>query len=122
MEAAKNFHSQGNFLAQEIQMRVAHIINRSRTLDCSVKPDHKCVPALISVMFSSHRYNKLSEPLQSRRETLEVWQVLFQFYRDLEEEVVWLREKLASITSIDCGSSLSSTQQLLHKHQVPLSC
>lgn len=28
VETAKGFHSQGNFLAEEIQIRVAHIINR----------------------------------------------------------------------------------------------
>ncbi|KAG7215088.1 hypothetical protein INR49_011666 [Caranx melampygus] len=90
METAKTFHSQGNFLAEEIQTRVAHTINR---------------------------YNSLSEPLQRRRETLEAWQVLFQFYRDQEEEVAWLSDRLPSITARDWGGSLSSTQQLLHKHQ-----
>ncbi|KAM9341571.1 spectrin beta chain, non-erythrocytic 5 [Symphorus nematophorus] len=90
VETGKSFHSQGNFLAEEIQTRVAHTINR---------------------------YNSLSEPLQSRREILEAWQVLFQFYRDLEEEVAWLSDRLPSITAKDWGSSLSTTQQLLTKHQ-----
>ncbi|KAL6106061.1 sptbn5 [Pungitius sinensis] len=90
VETAKGFHSQGNFLAEEIQIRVAHIINR---------------------------YNSLAEPLQSRRETLEARQVLFQFYRDLEEEVAWLSERLPNMTSGDWGVSLSATQQLLHRHQ-----
>uniref|UniRef100_A0A3B4ZEI6 Spectrin, beta, non-erythrocytic 5 n=1 Tax=Stegastes partitus TaxID=144197 RepID=A0A3B4ZEI6_9TELE len=91
VETANNFHSQGNFLAEEIQTRV-----------CSV------------------RYNGLAEPMQNRRETLEAWQVLFQFYRDLEEEVAWLSDRLPSITARDWGSSLSSSQQLLHKHQVAM--
>ncbi|KAK5886954.1 hypothetical protein CesoFtcFv8_017933 [Champsocephalus esox] len=90
MDTAKGFHSQGNFLAEEIQTRVAHTINR---------------------------YNSLSEPLLSRRETLEAWQVLFQFYRDLEEEAAWLSDRLPSITNREWGGSLSSTQQLLLKHQ-----
>ncbi|XP_068456287.1 spectrin beta chain, non-erythrocytic 5 [Clinocottus analis] len=90
VETAKSFSSQGNFLAEEIQTRVAHTINR---------------------------YNSLAEPLQSRRETLEAWQVLFQFSRDLEEEVAWLSDRLPSITAADWGSSLSATQQLLHRHQ-----
>ncbi|XP_076605262.1 spectrin beta chain, non-erythrocytic 5 [Chaetodon auriga] len=90
VETATSFHSQGNFLAEEIQIRVAHTINS---------------------------YNSLSEPLQSRREALEAWQVLFQFYRDLEEEAAWLSDRLPSIATEDWGSSLSSTQQLLHKHQ-----
>lgn len=71
---------------------------------------------LISV--DTFRYNGLSEPMQSRRDTLEAWQVLFQFYRDLEEELAWLSDRLPSITAKDLGVSLSSTQQLLHKHQV----
>ncbi|XP_034432002.1 spectrin beta chain, non-erythrocytic 1 [Hippoglossus hippoglossus] len=90
VETAKTFYSQGNFLAEEIQSRVTHTINR---------------------------YNGLSEPLQRRRETLEAWQVLFQFYRDQEEEVAWLSIKLPSVTTREWGGSPSSTQQLLHKHQ-----
>lgn len=72
---------------------------------------------LTSALYSV-RYNSLAEPMQSRRETLEAWQVLFQFYRDLEEEVAWLSDKLPHIAAKDLGSSLSGTQQLLHKHQV----
>ncbi|XP_040917192.1 spectrin beta chain, non-erythrocytic 2 [Toxotes jaculatrix] len=90
VEMAKTFHSQGNFLAEEIQTRVAQTINR---------------------------YNSLSEPLQRRRDALDAWQVLFQFYRDVEEEVAWLSDRLPSITAKDWGSSLSGAQQLLHKHQ-----
>ncbi|XP_030248101.1 spectrin beta chain, non-erythrocytic 5 [Sparus aurata] len=90
VETAKSFHSQGNFLAEEIQIRVAHTINR---------------------------YNSLAKPLLRRRETLEAWQVLFQFYRDLEEEAAWLSDRLPSITAKDLGSSPSGSQQLLHKHQ-----
>ncbi|XP_020497621.2 spectrin beta chain, non-erythrocytic 5 [Labrus bergylta] len=93
VETAKSFHSQGNFLAEEIQIRVSHTINR---------------------------YNSLAEPLQNRRDTLEAWQVLFQFYRDVEEEVSWLGDRLPSIMAKEWGSSLSSTQQLLHKHQAAM--
>ena len=64
------------------------------------------------------RYNSLAEPLLRRRETLEAWQVLFQFYRDLEEEAAWLSDRLPSITAKDLGSSPSGSQQLLNKHQV----
>ncbi|KAG7510030.1 spectrin beta chain, non-erythrocytic 5 [Solea senegalensis] len=90
MDTAKTFHSEGNFLAEEIQTRVTHTINR---------------------------YNGLSEPLQSRRETLEAWQVLFQFYRDLEEELAWIRDRLPCVSAKEWGSSPSGTEQLLLKHQ-----
>ncbi|XP_061843662.1 spectrin beta chain, non-erythrocytic 5 [Nerophis lumbriciformis] len=91
VETVEKFHSEGNFRAQELQNRVSNIV---------------------------HRYNSLSQPLQSRRETLEAWQVLFQFTRDQEEELDWLRQRLATVSSTDCGGSLSSSQQLLNKHQV----
>lgn len=73
---------------------------------------------LIDLLPSTFRHNNLSEPLQGRRDILEAWQLLFQFHRDLEEEVAWLSSRLLSITTKDLGSSLSSTQQLLHRHQV----
>ncbi|AWP15961.1 putative spectrin beta chain non-erythrocytic 5 [Scophthalmus maximus] len=63
------------------------------------------------------RYHGLSEPLQSRGETLEAWQVLFQFYRDVEEEVAWLSDRLPSVTAPDLGSSQNGSRQLLHRHQ-----
>ncbi|XP_066550797.1 spectrin beta chain, non-erythrocytic 5 [Amia ocellicauda] len=90
VDTAKDFRSQGNFLAEEIQRRVGETVNR---------------------------YNRLSEPLQSRRETLEAWQLLFQLYRDLEDELVWIRDRLPSACSQDWGSSLHGTQTLLKKHQ-----
>ncbi|XP_035467370.2 spectrin beta chain, non-erythrocytic 5 isoform X2 [Scophthalmus maximus] len=90
VETAKTLQSQGNFLAEEIQTRVSHTINR---------------------------YHGLSEPLQSRGETLEAWQVLFQFYRDVEEEVAWLSDRLPSVTAPDLGSSQNGSRQLLHRHQ-----
>ncbi|XP_076022140.1 spectrin beta chain, non-erythrocytic 5 [Genypterus blacodes] len=90
LDTAKSFHSEGNFLAEEIQTRVAHTITR---------------------------YNSLSEPLQTRRETVEAWQLLFQFYRDLEEEESWLSDRLPSVNARDCGNSLTSTQQIIQKHQ-----
>ncbi|XP_078145742.1 spectrin beta chain, non-erythrocytic 5 [Centroberyx gerrardi] len=90
VDTAKTFHSQGNFLAEEIQTRVAHTITR---------------------------YNSLSEPLQSRTEILEAWQLLFQFYRDLEEEVAWLTDRLPYTAAKDWGNTLTSTQQMVKKHQ-----
>ncbi|CAB1331140.1 unnamed protein product [Coregonus sp. 'balchen'] len=90
VDTAKDFSSKGNFLAQEIQQRVGQTVNR---------------------------YNSLAEPLQNRRETLESWQLLFQFYRDMEDELVWVQDKLPSASSKDWGTSLQSTQSMVKKHQ-----
>ncbi|KAJ0009205.1 hypothetical protein NQD34_016620 [Periophthalmus magnuspinnatus] len=90
LETAKSLQSQGNFMAEEIQGRVAQTIKR---------------------------YNGLSEPMQRRRETLEAWHSLFQFQRDVELEEAWIREVLPSVSSPELGNTQSSTQQLLTKHQ-----
>ncbi|XP_010891275.2 spectrin beta chain, non-erythrocytic 5 isoform X2 [Esox lucius] len=90
VDTAKDFSSQGNFLAQEIQQRVGQTV---------------------------HRYNSLAEPMHNRRETLESWQLLFQFYRDMEDELVWIQDKTPSASSKDWGTSLQSTQSIVKKHQ-----
>lgn len=73
---------------------------------------------LILTNFRYCRYNSLAEPLQNRRETLESWQLLFQFYRDMEDELVWVQDKLPSASAKDWGTSLQSTQSMVKKHQV----
>lgn len=64
------------------------------------------------------RYNGLAEPLQARRDALESWQLLFQFYRDIEDEIVWIQDKLQAIASKDYGTSLESTHAVVKKYQV----
>uniref|UniRef100_A0A3B4AJ25 Spectrin, beta, non-erythrocytic 5 n=1 Tax=Periophthalmus magnuspinnatus TaxID=409849 RepID=A0A3B4AJ25_9GOBI len=78
LETAKSLQSQGNFMAEEIQGRVAQTIKR---------------------------YNGLSEPMQRRRETLEAWHSLFQFQRDVELEEAWIREVLPSVSSPELGNT-----------------
>ncbi|XP_053365454.1 spectrin beta chain, non-erythrocytic 5 isoform X1 [Clarias gariepinus] len=91
VDTAKDLSSQGNFQAREIQEHVWRMANR---------------------------YNGLSGPLQARRDTLESWQLLFQFYRDIEDEMVWIQDKLQATTLKDYGTSLESTQAMVTKYQV----
>ncbi|XP_077095863.1 spectrin beta chain, non-erythrocytic 5 isoform X1 [Siphateles boraxobius] len=91
VDIAKEFSSQGNFLAENIQQRVWEVVSR---------------------------YNGLAEPLQARRETLESWQLLFQFYRDLEDELLWIQDKLQATVTKDMGTSLQSIQTIVKKHLV----
>lgn len=66
----------------------------------------------------SFRYHSLQEPMQIRRDNLEDALLLYQFSRDVEDELQWLFEKEPSATSFDYGSSLNSVQKLQKKHQV----
>ncbi|KAF7704200.1 hypothetical protein HF521_021272 [Silurus meridionalis] len=89
--AAKDLSSQGNFQAREIQQQVWHMANR---------------------------YNGLAEPLQVYRDTLESWQILFQFYRDIDDEILWIQDKLLGMASKEFGTSLESTQAMVKKYHV----
>ncbi|XP_006831957.1 PREDICTED: spectrin beta chain, non-erythrocytic 5 [Chrysochloris asiatica] len=63
------------------------------------------------------RFESLREPLQERRATLEARSLLYQFLRDVNEEMAWVQEKLPLATAQDYGQSLSAVQHLQKKHQ-----
>lgn len=64
------------------------------------------------------RFESLREPLQERRAALQARSRLLEFFRDVEEEMAWVQEKLPLATSQDCGQSLSAVRHLQEKHQV----
>lgn len=64
------------------------------------------------------RLLRLQESLQERRAALEAQSLLLQFFRDADEEMAWLHEKLPSATAQDYGQSLSTVRHLQEKHQV----
>ncbi|XP_032273432.1 spectrin beta chain, non-erythrocytic 5 [Phoca vitulina] len=63
------------------------------------------------------RFESLQEPLQERRAALEARNLLLQFFRDVDEEMAWVQEKLPLATAQDCGQSLSTVRHLQEKHQ-----
>ncbi|KAM9202881.1 spectrin beta chain, non-erythrocytic 5 [Dugong dugon] len=63
------------------------------------------------------RFESLREPLQERRATLEAWSLLYRFFRDADEEMAWVEEKLPLAAAQDCGQSLSAVRRLQEKHQ-----
>ncbi|XP_037360039.1 spectrin beta chain, non-erythrocytic 5 [Talpa occidentalis] len=63
------------------------------------------------------RFKRLGEPLQEHRATLEAQSCVLQFFRDSDEELAWVQEKLARVASEDCGQSLGTVQLLQEKHQ-----
>ncbi|XP_073733567.1 spectrin beta chain, non-erythrocytic 5 [Callorhinus ursinus] len=63
------------------------------------------------------RFESLQEPLQGRRAALEARSLLLQFFRDVDEEMAWVQEKLPLATAQDCGQSLSTVRHLQEKHQ-----
>lgn len=63
-------------------------------------------------------YNMLSEPCQIRHDNLEDSLMLFTFYRDVEDELSWIREKRPIAAMTDLGTNLTTVQNLQKKHQV----
>ncbi|XP_007933521.1 spectrin beta chain, non-erythrocytic 5 [Orycteropus afer afer] len=63
------------------------------------------------------RFESLREPLQERRAALESWSLLYQFFRDADEEMAWVQEKFPLAAAQDYGQSLSTVRRLREKHQ-----
>ncbi|EHH63003.1 hypothetical protein EGM_15887 [Macaca fascicularis] len=63
------------------------------------------------------RFKSLREPLQERRMALEARSLLLQFFRDADEEMAWVQEKLPLATAQDYGQSLSAVRHLQEQHQ-----
>ncbi|XP_072594223.1 spectrin beta chain, non-erythrocytic 5 [Vulpes vulpes] len=64
-----------------------------------------------------HRFEGLRAPLRERRQALEARSLVLQFFRDADEELAWVQEKLPLAMARDCGQSLSAVRRLQEKHQ-----
>ncbi|XP_055004196.1 spectrin beta chain, non-erythrocytic 4 [Boleophthalmus pectinirostris] len=63
------------------------------------------------------RIVRLIEPLKERRRILLASKEMHQVAQDLEDEILWIQERLPLASSKDFGNNLQSVQQLVKKHQ-----
>ncbi|KAG8448770.1 hypothetical protein GDO86_015726 [Hymenochirus boettgeri] len=63
------------------------------------------------------RIVRLIEPLKERRKILLASKEVHQVTRDLEDEILWVQERLPVATSKEHGSGLQAVQQLIKKTQ-----
>ncbi|CAH1792768.1 unnamed protein product [Owenia fusiformis] len=63
------------------------------------------------------RYQSLAEPCQIRRDNLDDALLMYQFNRDVQDEISWIQEKQPIAASTDLGTSLLAVQNLQKKHQ-----
>ncbi|CAB4014356.1 spectrin beta chain, non-erythrocytic 1 isoform X1 [Paramuricea clavata] len=63
-------------------------------------------------------YKELLDLAQVRRARLEESLALQKFYRDVDEEEIWISEKDTFLSSTDYGRDLNTTMFLLKKHEV----
>ncbi|KAG7272728.1 hypothetical protein CRUP_038174 [Coryphaenoides rupestris] len=62
-------------------------------------------------------FSKLQDPLQARRQQLLASKEAHQFNRDLEDEILWMKERMPLATSTDHGKDLPTVQLLIKKNQ-----
>ncbi|NWY07900.1 SPTB1 protein, partial [Nothoprocta ornata] len=63
------------------------------------------------------RFLELLEPLERRRKELESSKAMYQLRRDLEDEALWVQERLPRATSTDHGTDLQTVQRLMKKNE-----
>lgn len=63
----------------------------------------------------AERFSRIQEPLLQRRAQLEKVKRIHQFQRDIEDEKMWIEEKMPLATSNNYGNSLLSVQLLMKK-------
>uniref|UniRef100_A0AAY4BMI1 Spectrin beta chain n=1 Tax=Denticeps clupeoides TaxID=299321 RepID=A0AAY4BMI1_9TELE len=63
------------------------------------------------------KFKELQEPLRQRRRNLMASREIHQFNRDVEDEILWVEERLPLATSTDHGHNLQTVQLLIKKNQ-----
>uniref|UniRef100_A0A3Q1H8B4 Spectrin beta chain n=1 Tax=Acanthochromis polyacanthus TaxID=80966 RepID=A0A3Q1H8B4_9TELE len=63
------------------------------------------------------KFQELLEPLRRRRNFLVASREVHQFNRDVEDEILWVQERMAVATSTDHGHNLQTVQLLIKKNQ-----
>uniref|UniRef100_A0A8C7IJW1 Spectrin beta chain n=1 Tax=Oncorhynchus kisutch TaxID=8019 RepID=A0A8C7IJW1_ONCKI len=77
----------------------------------------KEVQSLQSQRRVTDSFSQLQDPLNQRRQQLLASKEAHQFNRDLEDEILWVKERMPLATSTDHGKDLSSVQLLIKKNQ-----
>ncbi|XP_075330315.1 spectrin beta chain, non-erythrocytic 1-like isoform X2 [Odontesthes bonariensis] len=63
------------------------------------------------------KFQALQAPVKKRRENLMASREIHQFNRDVEDEILWVEERMLLATSTDHGHNLQTVQMLIKKNQ-----
>ncbi|XP_063047258.1 spectrin beta chain, non-erythrocytic 1-like isoform X3 [Engraulis encrasicolus] len=63
------------------------------------------------------KFQGLLEPLRKRKRNLMASREIHQFNRDVEDEILWVEERMPLATSTDHGNNLQTVQHLIKKNQ-----
>ncbi|TSU11377.1 Spectrin beta chain, non-erythrocytic 1 [Bagarius yarrelli] len=63
------------------------------------------------------KFQALQEPLKKRRSNLMASREIHQFNRDVEDEILWVEERMPMATSTEHGNNLQTVQLIIKKNQ-----
>ncbi|XP_056250812.1 spectrin beta chain, non-erythrocytic 1 isoform X2 [Seriola aureovittata] len=96
------------------QKEVEELQSQSQALSQEGKGSEEVDGQRISV---ERKFQSLQAPLQKRRHNLMASREIHQFNRDVEDEILWVEERMALATSTDHGHNLQTVQLLIKKNQ-----
>ncbi|XP_075993412.1 spectrin beta chain, non-erythrocytic 1-like isoform X2 [Genypterus blacodes] len=96
------------------QKEVEELQGQSQALSQEGKGSEEVDGQRISV---EKKFHSLQAPLKSRRDNLMVSREIHQFNRDVEDEILWVEERMPLATSTDHGHNLQTVQLLIKKNQ-----
>jgi spectrin beta len=80
-------------------------------------PSEKVEPIVVKKMQVHDRFQRIKGPLEERQRQLEKKKEAFQFRRDVEDEKLWIDEKMPSVLSEEIGNSLFNVHMLKKNNQ-----
>jgi spectrin beta len=107
-----------NILESQLKMKEVQVkaLENQAVLLREVDPDRELELASRKVEVED-RFQRLLAPLIERREKLDRFKRVRQFLRDVEDEKMWIAERLARARVANYGNSLLSVQMLLGKNR-----
>ncbi|KAM9345248.1 spectrin beta chain, non-erythrocytic 1 isoform 1-T1 [Symphorus nematophorus] len=96
------------------QKEVEELQGQSQALSQEGKGSEEVDGQRISV---ERKFQCLQAPLQKRRDNLMASREIHQFNRDVEDEILWVEERMPLATSTDHGHNLQTVQLLIKKNQ-----
>uniref|UniRef100_A0AAQ4QU15 Spectrin beta chain n=1 Tax=Gasterosteus aculeatus aculeatus TaxID=481459 RepID=A0AAQ4QU15_GASAC len=96
------------------QKEVGELQGQSQALSQEGKGSDEVDGQRISV---EQKFQSLQDPLKKRRDNLMASREIHQFNRDVEDEILWVEERMPLATSTDHGNNLQTVQLAIKKNQ-----
>ncbi|VDP10579.1 unnamed protein product [Soboliphyme baturini] len=116
--SVQNLQKKHNLLESDInahQERIDGVSQQAHQFEDSGHFDAAAIRSKANALMN--RFSDLQEPLCSRKEKLSESLLGHQLFRDIEDELTWIREKEQIASSSNRGHDLIGVQNLIKKHQ-----